>query len=139
MRFRSGPLVGDEPAVPPLGDFSWHELTTTDDLAAIDFYFDLFGWESTGEHDMGPMGVYRMYGRHGKMLGGIMKKPPEQPGPPAWLHYARVPDVNRAAATTRELGGQVIHGPMEVPGGDWICMGMDPQGGMFAVHEKKTA
>jgi predicted enzyme related to lactoylglutathione lyase len=30
-------------------------------------------------------------------------------------------------------GGQVINGPMEVPGGSWIVQGKDPQGAMFAL------
>jgi predicted enzyme related to lactoylglutathione lyase len=29
-------------------------------------------------------------------------------------------------------------GPMEVPGGDWIVQGLDPQGAMFAVVGKKA-
>jgi predicted enzyme related to lactoylglutathione lyase len=37
------------------------------------------------------------------------------------------------------LGAKVINGPMEVPGGDWIVQGLDPQGAMFALHSKKKA
>lgn len=119
---------------PPLGDFSWHELATTDHEAAFAFYADLFGWEKTSAMDMGPAGVYQMYGRNGQTLGGMYTRPKETAGTPAWLHYARVVDVNAAAEKTKALGGQVIHGPMEVPGGDWIVMAVDPQGGPFAVH-----
>jgi predicted enzyme related to lactoylglutathione lyase len=28
---------------------------------------------------------------------------------------------------------------MEVPGGDWIVTGMDPQGATFSLHAKKSA
>ena len=35
-------------------------------------------------------------------------------------------------------GGQVLYGPMEVPGGDWIIQGKDPQGAMFALVGKKA-
>lgn len=118
----------------PIGQFSWHELTTTDQEAAFSFYSDLFGWEKRHAHDMGPMGVYQMYGLDGKDLGGMFNKDPGMPGP-AWNHYVRVPDVHRAAEIIRAQGGQVINGPMEVPGGDWIVMGLDPQGGMFALHQ----
>jgi predicted enzyme related to lactoylglutathione lyase len=55
--------------------------------------------------------------------------------PPAWNHYVRVPDVHRAAETIRAHGGQIINGPMEVPGGDWIVMGLDPQGALFSLHQ----
>ena len=125
--------------MPPVGEFSWHELATTDPDAALAFYGELFGWEKTGDHDMGPMGVYRMYGRNGKTLGGIFKKPAEMPGPSAWLYYARVADVNASIEAARRQGGQVLNGPMEVPGGDLIATFMDPQGGMFAVHQSKSA
>lgn len=124
---------------PPVGHFSWHELATTDPEAAFTFYADLFGWEKTSAMDMGEMGVYQMFGPGGVPFGGMYKKPAEQPGPPAWLHYARVPDVNAAVETIRQKGGQVLHGPVEVPGGDLIAMILDPQGGPFAVHEKKSA
>ena len=122
---------------PQVGEFSWHELATHDQPAAFRFYEKLFGWEKTSAMDMGPAGVYQMYGRAGVPMGGMFNKPAEMPGPPSWLHYIRVDDVNRAVEATKARGGQIINGPMEVPGGDWIAQGMDPQGGMFAVHAKK--
>ena len=48
--------------------------------------------------------------------------------------YALVKDAKAAAATATANGGKIINGPMEVPGGDWIAQGIDPQGAMFAVH-----
>jgi predicted enzyme related to lactoylglutathione lyase len=32
------------------------------------------------------------------------------------------------------MGGQVMVPPMEVPGGDVIAVGLDPQGAEFAIH-----
>ena len=122
---------------PQIGEFSWHELATHDQPAAFRFYEKLFGWEKTSAMDMGPGGVYQMYGRAGVPMGGMFNKPAEMPGPPSWLHYIRVDDVNRAVDVTNGRGGKIVNGPMEVPGGDWIAQGMDPQGGMFAVHAKK--
>jgi predicted enzyme related to lactoylglutathione lyase len=127
--------------MPPVGEFSWHELATTDPDAALGFYSDLFGWEKISSFDMGETagGLYQMYGRNGKTLGGIFKKPAEMPGPSAWLYYARVADVNAAVEAARQQGGQVLNGPMEVPGGDLIAQFLDPQGGMFAVHQSRSA
>ena len=34
-------------------------------------------------------------------------------------------------------GGQVLNGPMQVPGGGWIINGQDPQGAMFALVSGK--
>ena len=118
------------------GEFSWHELATSDPEAAFSFYSDLFGWEKTDTMDMGEMGTYQMYGRNGLTLGGIFKKPAEMPGPPAWLYYAKVDDVHPLAEQVKENGGQVLNGPMQVPGGsgDFIVQCMDPQGAVFALH-----
>jgi predicted enzyme related to lactoylglutathione lyase len=121
-----------------LGDFSWHELATSDLEAAFDFYRALFGWEKTESMDMGPtLGTYQMYGWKGMTLGGMFNKPPAMPGPPNWLPYALVPDAKRAAEIVKQLGGQIVNGPMEVPGGGWIAQGLDPQGVYFAVHSEK--
>ena len=117
-----------------IGEFSWHELMTTDYEAAFDFYSQLFGWELSKDMDMGEHGVYRLFGRNGKELGGMFNKPPEVPAP-AWLYYANVESCHDAATATAELGGQVVNGPMEVPGGGFIVHGMDPQGAMFALYQ----
>lgn len=119
------------------GDFSWHELATTDPDGAWRFYSELFGWEETGTFDMGEMGMYRMWGSPGgEPMGAVFKKPPEMPGPSAWLFYAQVDDVNSATESVKRSGGQVLNGPMEVPGGDWIVQCMDPGGAAFALHQK---
>jgi predicted enzyme related to lactoylglutathione lyase len=124
---------------PSLGGFSWHELATTDPDAAFDFYAALFGWEKTDAMDMGAMGVYQMYGWKGNTLGGIYRKTPGSPGPSNWLAYTLVADAKKTTEIARRAGATVINGPMEVPGGDWITVLMDPQGIAFAVHSKKPA
>ena len=52
---------------------------------------------------------------------------------PAWRVYFRVDGIERAAERIRLAGGQVMHGPAEVPGGAWIVNGLDPEGAMFAL------
>ena len=86
---------------------------------------------------MGPMGIYQMYGREGKTFGGMFKKPAEMPAPPHWLGYVTVPDIQKGAELVKANGGQILHGPAEVPGGDWILNALDPQGAAFAMHQKK--
>jgi hypothetical protein len=121
---------------PAIGEFSWHELATTDPEAAFRFYSDLFGWTKTDAMDMGPGGIYQMYGRNGVPLGGMYRKPDEIPVP-CWLYYTMIDDVHSGAERVRAAGGQVVNGPMEVPGGDWIAQCTDPQGAMFALHSVK--
>ncbi|MBI4501353.1 MAG: VOC family protein [Gemmatimonadetes bacterium] len=130
------PKVGAEPAI---GDFSWHELATTSYAAALDFYRELFGWQKTGSFDMGPAGTYLMYGFGKQRLGGMYTLTGEQGGTPAhWLSYIRVPDVKPVTKAIQSAGGAILNGPMEVPGGDWVTMAKDPQGAVFAVHQKKA-
>jgi len=84
------------------------------------------------------MGIYQMYHAKGSQipLGGIFKKPAEMPGPSAWLLYVSVPSAQQGAEQVAELGGQILNGPMEVPGGDHIVQCMDPQGAAFALHSR---
>lgn len=135
------PAQEPAPAAPAqVGDCSWHELAAGDASQAWDFYARLFGWEKRGEgHDMGPAGVYQEYGCPGitEPLGGIFNKPAEMPGPPHFTLYFRVEDVRQAAETVKSLGGQVLNGPMEVPGGDMIVNCLDPQGAVFSLHHRK--
>lgn len=130
-----------EPANPPnpeakpeLGDVSWHELMTTDAAAGLKFYGELFGWKQRNAFDMGPMGTYYEWGRDWE-LGGMMNKPAEiAQVPPHWGFYFRVDDVNKGAERVKQHGGQILNGPMEVPGGTWIVNCRDPQGGHFSLH-----
>jgi predicted enzyme related to lactoylglutathione lyase len=121
---------------PELGEFSWHDLATHDYPAAVRFYQALFGWEKTTALDMGEAGTYQMFGRNGIVLGGIYNKTPDMPGPPTWLHYIMVDDVERAVDAVKSSGGQVITGPMNVPGDNRIATCADPQGARFAVHQR---
>lgn len=124
----------DAQSQPPLGRFSWNELATSDSKGALAFYSDLFGWVPQDAMDMGEAGIYQIYGREGEPLGGMFNKPDEMPGPPMWLYYISVADVRTAVEAVKELGGQVVNGPMEVPGGDLIAQCLDPQGALFALH-----
>jgi hypothetical protein len=127
---------GPPPAAPstPMGGFSWHELATTDVSAALRFYGELFGWSKGVGHDMGAMGVYQLFEHGGMAVGGMVNTQGPQT-PPSWLSYVQVPDATRAVGAARGAGGRLLHGPMEVPGGTWIALFLDPQGGAFAVHE----
>lgn len=121
------------------GDFSWHELATTDQKAAFDFYRALFEWDKGEATDMGEMGVYQVYGSKDRPLGGIFTKPANMPGPPHWLLYVLVSNVDELAGKVKALGGRILFGPVDVPGGDRIVNCLDPQGAAFALHQRKAA
>ena len=121
---------------PSPGEFSWHELMADDHEEAFAFYSDLFGWQKGAAMDMGEAGIYQLFRRPGQDAddGGMMTRPPEAPVS-SWLYYINTADLDEAVSTVNAEGGQVLHGPMEVPGGDRICVCMDPQGAAFALHE----
>ena len=124
----------DQPPVPAgtPGHVGWHELYTTDWQAALDFYSGQFGWTKDQSMDMSEMGTYQLFAAGGEAIGGMMNKPPQIPVP-VWLFYFNVPDINAAAERVKNGGGQVLMGPMEVPGGSWIVQCQDPQGAYFAL------
>ena len=135
------PASSDQPpeAAAEIGEVSWHELMTTDAPAAMKFYSEVFGWQPSEALDMGPIGMYHMFNRPHGMIGGMMNKPPEMAHvPPNWQIYFRVPDINAAVERIKANGGQILNGPMEVPGGDWVLNAMDPQGGAFSLHAVKN-
>jgi predicted enzyme related to lactoylglutathione lyase len=113
------------------GHGAWHELHAADGPKATDFYSAQFGWRKSQAMDMGPMGTYQLMAIGGRDLGGIMTDPSFLR--PAWLIYFRVDGIESAAQRIVAAGGQVINGPMEVPGGGWIVNGLDPEGAMFAL------
>jgi hypothetical protein len=146
-------LSGQAPGefAPQVGQFSWHELMTTDHRGAIDFYSKLFGWEQVSEFDMGEQmgGRYLMYGHRGpggppgatgNPYGGMftMTADMRASSPACWIYYIRVPSADAAAEQITALGGKVMVPPMEVPGGDRIAQGTDPQGAWFAVHSTRA-
>lgn len=130
--------MGDAPAPVALGTpghIGWHELQAVDVDSAFAFYSGIFGWTRTEAMDMGAMGTYQMFATGGDTVGGMMKKMPEVPAP-FWLYYFNVSGIDAAAERVKQAGGQVIHGPIEVPG-TWIVQCLDPQGAMFAMSGPK--
>jgi uncharacterized protein len=109
----------------------WNELSTSDTDAARRFYGDQFGWTSEEFMPMGEMGEYRFIYKGSERLGAIFNPGPEQR--PRWRFYFRVPSIAAAKDTAEQKGGKIVMGPMEVPGGDWIVVGTDPQGAEFAL------
>jgi len=113
------------------GRVSWNELSTSDPVAARTFYADRFGWEMGEFMDMGERGEYRFIDRQGSRIGALCGGMPGQQ--PKWRYYFRVASVSAAKDAAEKGGGTIIMGPMEVPGGDNIVIGTDPQGAEFAL------
>ncbi len=127
---------GPAPGTPAPGQYSWHELATTDAEAAFEFYSKLFGWQVMQRMDMGAAGTYLIFGRDGLQRGGMYKL--SRVAGPHWLSYIEVASADAAAAAAREAGAKVVNGPMDVPGGRIVQL-TDPAGALFAVHSSAKA
>ncbi len=112
----------------------WNELSTPDPVAARGFYGELFGWGSDEFMDMGEYGEYRFLTHHGMTIGAVSGCVAGAPS--GWRYYIRVPSIGAAAEAVKAGGGSVAMGPHEVPGGDHIIIGHDPQGAEFALVGK---
>ncbi len=113
------------------GHGEWNELYAADDKAALAFYADQFGWQKDGAMPMGPMGEYSFLSHDGGVIGAVMPAPPGER--PRWNYFFRVGPIEEAKARIEERGGSLAHGPIEVPGGDWVIYALDPQGLHFGV------
>jgi uncharacterized protein len=128
----ANPDEGQPPALERPGGVGWHELYAGDLAVAFAFYARLFGWEKKEAMDMGPLGVYQLFGTGDCTLGGMMTKPPEDPVA-QWNYYFNVGNVDESAERVKAGGGQVRHGPQEVPGGAFVLNCLDPQGAGFSL------
>lgn len=115
-----------------LGHVSWNELMTTDREAALAFYGEHFGYEKVGGMDMGPeLGEYSFIAHSGETIGAVMNANAESPK--IWQFYFRVNDADAAVEKITSGGGQILFGPMDVPTGERVLVGLDPQGAVFGL------
>jgi predicted enzyme related to lactoylglutathione lyase len=97
--------------------WSWNELMTRDLPAAAGFYSEVFGW-GYDEMDMGPMGTYHVVQGGETGWAGMMAMPPGMPEmvPAHWATYFTVADIEATMTKVKNADGQIMDGPMEVPG-----------------------
>ncbi|HEX6859565.1 MAG TPA: VOC family protein [Caulobacteraceae bacterium] len=119
-----------------VGRTDWRELHARDWESAWAFYSGLFGWTKSTAMPMGEMGTYQLFAQDGEDVGAMFNSP--QASQPAWMFYFKVPNIDAAVERVKAAGGQVLMGPHEVPGGDWVIQGQDPQGADFALVGGKS-
>ena len=117
------------------GHVAWNELTAADHQAVLPFYTRHFGWQPCGAMPMGEMGNYQFIKHADVRIGAMMDRPKNGP-PPHWSYYWRVDDIDAATKRATAGGATILHGPAEVPGGDYITLATDPQGAIFAMVGK---
>lgn len=115
------------------GSFCWNELATWEPEAANEFYTRLFDWESTLVDSEAP-GDYWMFMNGESPVGGMLEMNEEWGDLPShWMIYFAVDDCDERAELVKELGGQVHHGPADIPNVGRFAVVQDPQGGAFMI------
>lgn len=123
------------------GMFSYSDLQTTDDRAALDFYTKLFGW-TIEEQPMGEGQTYYMPQKNGKTVGGLSQQQDEQRAsgvPPMWNSYFTVSDVDLKAKEVESAGGTVLAPPFDVFDAGRMAVVSDPAGGVFSIWQAKQS
>ena len=119
------------------GTYGWSELVTTDIARSKDFYGTVLGWDSSTSGG-GEQTAYTEWQVAGRSVGGMMLRPPTMPDsvPPHWTVYFIVTDADAAVERVRELGGQLMFGPMDIEPGRFAAVA-DPAGAWFNVMALK--
>lgn len=115
------------------GAFAWDELHTSDLEGAKRFYGEVFGW-TANESDMGGM-TYVLFRAGDTDRAGAMTQMPGENAPPNWLTYATADDVDAKTKQAKELGGNVIMEPMDIPNIGRFSIIADPTGAVFGLFQ----
>ena len=78
---------------------------------------------------MGSDMTYHIFATQGQDIGGFFNAS----AAPGWCVYFGAPSAKAAGAAITGAGGQVMHGPAEVPGGAFTLQATDAQGARFAL------
>jgi predicted enzyme related to lactoylglutathione lyase len=116
------------------GKFLWHELVTADPGAAGAFYGKVLGWTPQA-WDKDPS--YTVLLTPKGPVGGIMKPGADAHGAAAsahWLGYVGTARIEETVASAQRLGGRVVKGASDIPGGGRYALLADPQGAAFGIY-----
>jgi len=114
--------------------FVWHDLNTTDLTAAQRFYGELFHWRCVGPDASG----YVMIKNGDKDIGGMRKQDAGE-GPPNWMGYIGVDDVNGATTTITQKGGKILMPAKKIDKAGTFAVCADPTGAVFALWKGEGA
>jgi predicted enzyme related to lactoylglutathione lyase len=118
---------------------SWFELHARDYQATLDFYRDVFGWDTVTVSDTADFRYTTL--RHSEQwLAGVMDASGFLPeGVPAlWSVYFGVDDTDAALVKVADLGGSVLRAAEDTPYGR-LATALDPTGAEFKLVAPNAA
>ncbi|MBV7328373.1 VOC family protein [Chloroflexi bacterium TSY] len=119
------------------GTLVWNELATRDTEAAAKFYTSVFDWTTTVSDN--PEAPYTMFVNGERMAGGMLEMEEQTEGvPPHWGVYFAVENCDESTAKAKELGGQALVGPFDIPNTGRMTVIQDPQGGVFMIMQMEN-
>jgi len=121
------------------GTPSWFELHTRDYQASVEFYRNVFRWDTHVASDT-PEFRYTTMAHGGDWLAGLMDASDFLPdGVPAhWSVYFGVEDTDAALARIVELGGSILQAAEDTPYGR-LAAATDPTGARFKLVAPNSA
>jgi predicted enzyme related to lactoylglutathione lyase len=117
------------------GAFGWTELNTRNPEGAKQFYGAVFGWEAN-DLEMEGGGTYTEWRVEDRQVGGMLDMRGRVPDevPAHWLVYFGSVDTDEAVTKIKELGGEVMFGPVDIEPGRMAVV-KDPFGASFALMQ----
>ena len=111
------------------GKFIWHDLVTSDVVAARVFYGQLLNW--TFEQ----RGRYTIIKLDDKRIGGIIDIQPKslERHVARWISSLSVHDVDQAASVVLSNGGKIHRGPEQIGDRGRVALVSDPHGAQFSL------
>ena len=122
------------------GVISWFELTTTDVEGAKKFYGELFGWEFVTDSSAGMEYTMAKLPEMENPVAGVFDKnnlmvENKDQIPPHWGQYVTVTNCDESAGKVKELGGNVLVPPTDIPGIGRFAVIQDPQGAVISIFQ----
>ncbi len=114
------------------GSVAWHQCNTRDTDKALEFYAEVFGWESE-KVDTGGADYWQLT-KDGASVGGLFRIGDDFPDdvPAHWIVYFAVEDADAATENAREKGAGVRAEPFDNEAGRFAVL-QDPHGAAFAL------
>ncbi len=132
--FQQNDAPAPKPEGPPAhGSFAWTELVTPEPAKAAEFYTKLLGYRVAEAPSLSPDEPYRLLHVGEAPEAGILKEPSPWQGPPMWVPYIAVDDVDATNARVAELGGHHFTPPADVPEVGRFAMIGGPTGAPIAI------